>query len=97
MRSESVPFTIIGFMGLVAPGYTMATVAADHVCDANSNSFTGADMSTKLKLLGVDVASFGDAFSQTSGAKEFAIIDSIQEIYKKIVVSESGDRLLGGI
>ena len=83
--------------GLVAPGYTMATVAADHVCDTNSNSFTGADMSTKLKLLGVDVASFGDAFSKTSGAKEFAIIDSIQGIYKKIVVSESGDRLLGGI
>ncbi len=83
--------------GLVAPGYTMAAVAADNICDANSNSFTGADMSTKLKLLGVDVASFGDAFSKTSGAKEFAIIDSIQGIYKKIVVSESGDRLLGGI
>lgn len=83
--------------GLVAPGYTMAMVAADNICDANSNSFTGADMSTKLKLLGVDVASFGDAFGKTSGAKEFAIIDSIQGIYKKIVVSESGDRLLGGI
>ena len=83
--------------GLVAPGYTMATVAADNLCDRGSNAFTGADMSTKLKLLGVDVASFGDAFSKTPGAKEFAIIDSIQGIYKKIVVDESGDRLLGGI
>ena len=83
--------------GLVAPGYTMATVAADNLCESGSNAFTGADMSTKLKLLGVDVASFGDAFSKTPGAKEFAIIDSIQGIYKKIVVDESGDRLLGGI
>ena len=39
--------------GLVAPGYTMATVAADHLCEPESNQFTGADMSTKLKLLGV--------------------------------------------
>jgi NAD(P)H-nitrite reductase large subunit len=30
-------------------------------------TFTGADMSTKLKLLGVDVASFGDAQGRTPG------------------------------
>ena len=47
--------------GLVAPGYSMAEVVVDTLL-GGEGSFTGADMSTKLKLLGVDVASFGDAF-----------------------------------
>jgi nitrite reductase (NADH) large subunit len=83
--------------GLVAPGYTMATVAADHLCLPHSNSFTGADMSTKLKLLGVDVASFGDAFGKTAGAKEIAIKDAVKGTYRKLVLNESGSQLLGGI
>ncbi|MBW4525971.1 MAG: nitrite reductase large subunit NirB [Phormidium tanganyikae FI6-MK23] len=83
--------------GLVAPGYTMATVAADHLSGAQQSQFTGADMSTKLKLLGIDVASFGDAFAKTPGAKEIAIADSIQGTYKKLVVNQTGKLLLGGI
>jgi nitrite reductase (NADH) large subunit len=83
--------------GLVAPGYTMATVAADNICNPQSSSFTGADMSTKLKLLGVDVASFGDAFAKTAGAKDVTMIDNKQGTYKKLVLNETGDRLLGGI
>ena len=46
--------------GLVSPGYTMAKVAACHIA-GDCDEFVGADMSTKLKLLGVDVASIGDA------------------------------------
>jgi nitrite reductase (NADH) large subunit len=80
--------------GLVAPGYTMATVAADHLCEPASNQFKGADM---LKLLGVDVASFGDAFARTPGSKEIAVKDSVKGTYKKLVVNESGSLLLGGI
>jgi nitrite reductase (NADH) large subunit len=83
--------------GLVAPGYTMAAVAADNLCEPETNTFTGADMSTKLKLLGVDVASFGDAFATTPGAKEIAISDAIAGTYKKLVVNETGSQLLGGI
>ncbi|KAM3093132.1 nitrite reductase large subunit NirB [Phormidesmis sp. 146-35] len=83
--------------GLVAPGYAMASIAANQLCNQGSNTFTGADMSTKLKLLGVDVASFGDGFAKISGAKEFAIVDSVQGTYKKLVLNEKGDRLLGGI
>ena len=83
--------------GLVAPGYTMATVAADNLCKPGSNAFTGADMSTKLKLLGVDVASFGDAFAKTPGAKEIAISDAIAGTYKKLVVNAAGTHLLGGV
>ena len=83
--------------GLVAPGYTMAGVVADIFSNITSSSFTGADMSAKLKLLGVDVASFGDAFAKTPGAKEIAITDSVQGVYKKLVLNSDGSRLLGGI
>lgn len=83
--------------GLVAPGYTMASVAAKVISNIPDSTFVGADMSTKLKLLGVDVASFGDAFAQTAEAKEIAITDTIAGVYKKLVVNSDGSRLLGGI
>ncbi|WP_067436985.1 nitrite reductase large subunit NirB [Nocardioides jensenii] len=84
--------------GLVAPGYQMAEVAVDAlVNDESSAAFEGADMSTKLKLLGVDVASFGDAFATTEGALELVFADAVAGVYKKLVVSSEGDRLLGGI
>lgn len=83
--------------GLVAPGYTMASVVADVFNNMTDSTFNGADMSTKLKLLGVDVASFGDAFAKTNGAKEIAVTDTVSGIYKKLVVSEDASRLLGGI
>ncbi|MEL7408886.1 MAG: nitrite reductase large subunit NirB, partial [Cyanobacteria bacterium J06558_2] len=83
--------------GLVAPGYKMAEVASDRLTGAGEQSFTGADMSTKLKLLGVDVASFGDNFGRTEGAKELAFNDTINGTYKKLVVSGDGKHLLGGI
>jgi len=90
--------------GLVAPGYTMASVAADILSsaaddrkDACTSTFTGADMSTKLKLLGVDVASFGDAFAKSPDAKEIAVADTFQGIYKKLVLNQDGSRILGGM
>ncbi|HEY0642749.1 MAG TPA: nitrite reductase large subunit NirB, partial [Nocardioides sp.] len=82
--------------GLVAPGYAMAEVVVDALLDGPA-AFTGADMSTKLKLLGVDVASFGDAFATTDGALELTYADAVSGVYKKLVVSEDGTRLLGGI
>ncbi|KRF19108.1 nitrite reductase [Nocardioides sp. Soil797] len=84
--------------GLVAPGYQMAEIVADTlVNEASAAVFEGADMSTKLKLLGVDVASFGDAFATTEGALELVFADAVAGVYKKLVVSSEGDRLLGGI
>jgi len=86
--------------GLVAPGYDMAEVVVDHLL-GGAGAFTGADMSTKLKLLGVDVASFGDAFATTPGSLELVWSDALAGVYKKLVVSvddEGGaSRLLGGI
>ncbi|MGC1195658.1 MAG: nitrite reductase large subunit NirB [Geitlerinemataceae cyanobacterium] len=83
--------------GLVAPGYQMAEVASDRLCGNPDATFPGADLSAKLKLLGVDVASFGDNFGKTPGAKELAISDTVNGTYKKIVVSEDSKYLLGGI
>jgi nitrite reductase (NADH) large subunit len=82
--------------GLVAPGYAMAEVVVDALL-GGAGSFTGADMSTKLKLMGVDVASFGDAFATTEGALELVYSDAVAGVYKKLVVSEDGKQLLGGV
>ena len=82
--------------GLVAPGYQMARVLADALAGGDS-AFTGADMSTKLKLLGVEVASLGDAHGTTPGSQSYSWVDGPAEIYKKIVVSADGTRLLGAV
>ncbi|WP_026600802.1 nitrite reductase large subunit NirB [Methylomonas sp. 11b] len=82
--------------GLVAPGYAMArTVVADLAGEAAS--FTGADMSTKLKLMGVDVASIGDAHAKTQGAMVYTYQNGASEIYKRLVVSPDQKRLLGAV
>jgi nitrite reductase (NADH) large subunit len=83
--------------GLVAPGYQMAAVAAAQVLGTPSRAFNGADMSTKLKLLGVDVASIGDAHAATAGARCCSFTDERRQVYKKLVLSADGTRLLGGI
>jgi nitrite reductase (NADH) large subunit len=88
----------------------MARVAVDSICggrrkdagapadaDAVGETFTGFDMSTKLKLMGVDVASFGDAFGAAPGAHVLSVVDTMTEVYKKLVVSADRKYLLGGI
>ncbi|QPP08998.1 nitrite reductase large subunit [Streptomyces bathyalis] len=89
--------------GLVAPGYEMAETAADAVtarlappAPEESRAFTGADTSTKLKLLGVDVASFGDAHGTAEDSLDVVYSDSRAGVYKKLVVSPEGT-LLGGV
>ncbi len=82
--------------GLVAPGYEMAQTAAAAIAGAQAAAFTGADTSTKLKLLGVDVASFGDAHGTTEGSLDVLYSDSRGGVYRKLVISPDGT-LLGGI
>jgi nitrite reductase (NADH) large subunit len=83
--------------GLVAPGYKMAEIAAKQILDGESEALGHFDMSSKLKLLGVDVASFGDAFGLEAGTHTLSLVDSVQGVYKKLVVSADKERLLGGI
>ncbi|WP_405551277.1 nitrite reductase large subunit NirB [Streptomyces sp. NBC_01171] len=81
--------------GLVAPGYAMAETAARQLCRVEAE-FTGADLSTKLKLLGVDVASFGDPHGTAEGALDVTFADSRSGVYKKLVIGADGS-LLGGV
>ncbi len=84
--------------GLIAPGNAMAQAAVDHLLPgATASEFTGADMSTKLKLMGVDVASIGDAHGNSEGALSYSYVNEADEIYKKIVVSPDKKHLLGAV
>jgi nitrite reductase (NADH) large subunit len=80
--------------GLVAPGYQMARIAAARILGTDEPAFTGADMSTKLKLLGVEVGSIGDAHGTTPGARAYSFFDQRKEVYKKLVVDAGGKQLL---
>ncbi|MCV7006647.1 nitrite reductase large subunit NirB [Mycobacterium gordonae] len=82
--------------GLVGPGYTSAEVVADRLVDGTAE-FPEADLSTKLKLLGVDVASFGDAMGSTENCLEVAINDAVNRTYAKLVLSDDARTLLGGV
>jgi nitrite reductase (NADH) large subunit len=83
--------------GLVAPGYQMARIAAARILGTDEPAFTGADMSTKLKLLGVEVGSIGDAHGTTPGARAYSFFDQRKEVYKKLVVDAGGKQLLGAV
>ena len=77
--------------GLVAPGYQMAeTVAANLSCKAVQ--FIGSDQSTRLKLLGVDVALCGD-YLDPSGAQNLIYCGS--DFYRKIVIRDN--RIVGAV
>jgi nitrite reductase (NADH) large subunit len=82
--------------GLVGPGYTSAEVVADRLL-GGAAEFPEADMSTKLKLLGVDVASFGDAMGTTADCLEVVVNDAVNQTYAKLVLSDDAATLLGGI
>ncbi|HLW19103.1 MAG TPA: nitrite reductase large subunit NirB, partial [Cyclobacteriaceae bacterium] len=83
--------------GLVAPGYEMAAQVVNQLTDREVKPFTGFDMSTKLKLIGVDVASFGDPFGEVEPSQPIVYEDKVKGIYKRINLSLDGKRLLGGI
>lgn len=83
--------------GLVAPGYTMAEIVARNLTQPASATFGGADLSTKLKLMGVDVASFGDYEAKPEKARPLTFEDPFSGVYKKLLFSHDGTRLLGGV
>ena len=83
-------------VGLVAPASAMAEVVADRLL-GGSATFTTIDDATKLKLSGVDVASFGDALATTPGALEIVYADPARGLYQKLVMTDDAKTLLGGI
>lgn len=83
--------------GLVAPGYSMASICAAQIAGDRAQTFTGADMSTKLKLMGVDVGSIGDAHSATENSLSYLYQNPAEGIYKKLVTTADNKRLLGAV
>ncbi|GAA5158684.1 nitrite reductase large subunit NirB [Pseudonocardia eucalypti] len=85
--------------GLVAPGYAMAEVVTERLLGRSAASVTDQDLdtSTKLKLLGVDVASFGDAHASAEDSLEVVVNDPVAGSYQKLVVSGDAKTLLGGV
>ena len=83
--------------GLVAPGYDMATIAVNQILGEDRMMAENIDMSTKLKLIGVDVASFGEPFMPASKGHSVIFENKTQHLYKRINVSLDGKKLLGGI
>ena len=82
--------------GLVAPGYRMAEAAVSQLTN-EVVLFQGADMSTKLKLLGVDVGSIGDAHGKEAGSVAYTFSDERIDVYKRLIVSADGKKLLGAV
>ncbi|HEX5060202.1 MAG TPA: nitrite reductase large subunit NirB [Kofleriaceae bacterium] len=82
--------------GLVGPGYEMADVLAKRIAGHDA-AFTGGDQSAKLKLLGTDVASFGNPFADDPGTRAIAFEDQLRGVYQKLIVTRDGMRLVGGI
>ncbi|MEO0899951.1 MAG: nitrite reductase large subunit NirB [Bacteroidota bacterium] len=83
--------------GLVAPGYDMAEVALSHMVGEAKSMAETVDMSAKLKLIGVDVASFGEALAEGKEVRTISFQDKLKGTYKRINISQDGTKLLGGI
>ncbi len=82
--------------GLVAPGYTMARSVASQLTGGDLE-FDGADMSTKLKLMGVEVGSIGDAHGKSEGALSYVYHNEPDGVYKKLVVDADKTAVLGAV
>jgi nitrite reductase (NADH) large subunit len=83
--------------GLVAPGYEMADVAAEQIMQGEKTMRESIDMSTQLKLIGVEVASFGDPFIEHQEGTPIVYENKLNGVYKRINISKDGKALLGGI
>ncbi|KAG7826677.1 hypothetical protein KL920_005279 [Ogataea angusta] len=97
--------------GLIAPGYEMADVLAFNLTQGKLHQpkeFSEPNMGTRLKLMGVDVASFGDFFADRNGPKwiprgyekevrGLVFEDPIDGTYTKLLFTKDGKYMLGGI
>ena len=82
--------------GLVAPGYVMARAVVAQLAGGEGR-FEGADMSTKMKLNGVDVASIGDPHGKSAGAFTYTYQNGVDGVYKRLIVSPDNKQLLGAV
>ncbi|MGH7140200.1 MAG: FAD-dependent oxidoreductase, partial [Pirellulales bacterium] len=71
--------------------------SGDESPQSKKRFFTGADLSTKLKLMGIDVASFGRHEAPPEEARALVYEDPFGGVYKKLLFTHDGARLVGGI
>lgn len=82
--------------GLVAPGFAMAEALAERLLGGNAQ-FAGSDFSTKLKLMGVDVANIGVLPAEDADVRNIVVEDPLGGVYKRLILDADGKRLLGAI
>lgn len=83
--------------GMLAPGYRMAEVVVSQLLGFDGTRFHGADLSARLKLLGVDFAGFGDVHAETEGSLELVYANNHAGTYARLVLSGDAHTLLGGV
>jgi nitrite reductase (NADH) large subunit len=81
--------------GLVAPLFAQARILAGHITASSpGDAYTGSKISTRLKVMGVDLVSIGDA-REGPGALVTRYVEPERGVYKKLVVREG--RIAGAI
>ncbi|MEN9543187.1 MAG: hypothetical protein RLZZ598_20, partial [Pseudomonadota bacterium] len=78
--------------GLVAPLFEQAKVCANHLAEYGIGRYQGSQVSTKLKVTGIDLFSAGN-FMGGEGHEEIVLSDPFAGVYKKLVVKD--DKLVG--
>jgi nitrite reductase (NADH) large subunit len=78
--------------GLVAPLFEQSKVCANHLAHFGIGRYRGSQISTKLKVTGIDLFSAGD-FLGGVGCEEITLSDPTAGVYKKLVIRD--DRLIG--
>jgi nitrite reductase (NADH) large subunit len=80
--------------GLVAPLFEQAKVCANHLAQFGIGRYVGSQVSTKLKVTGVDLFSAGN-FSGGEGCEDIVLSDPGAGVYKKLVIKD--DKLIGAV
>ncbi len=78
--------------GLVAPLFEQGKVCATHLAQVGIGRYQGSQVSTKLKVTGIDLFSAGD-FMGGQDTEEIVLRDPYDGVYKKLVIKD--DKLVG--
>lgn len=78
--------------GLVAPLYEQGKVVANHLARMGIGRYLGSQVSTKLKVTGINLFSAGD-FMGGDDTEQIVLSDPFGGTYKKLVIR--GDKLVG--
>jgi nitrite reductase (NADH) large subunit len=84
-------FTMLG------PCHEMADVLAHNLTHETRRSFVATDGVARSRFLDIECASFGDPLADARTGRAILHQDSEHYVYKKLTLSEDGQRLMGGV